>query len=142
MVGIITLTFEEDGKFGKDTKSYFKDIDKAKKCYMEAQLGIRKCAGPPDMEEMMMDKYRSREFEENLNIGLNNMEKSVMACSSDTINISNNITKNFTLIDERIRVGLLYSVDENKINDKKNKFNDLKNQFINNCECNTKKQST
>ena len=64
------------------------------------------------------------------------LQDSVKECNPNVIDITNNITKNLTLIKERERVGLLIKVNKEKINDYQTSLNDLKNEYIKRCMTN------
>lgn len=134
MTSTITLRIDEDDKIRKEAKTSFGTYEKANECYREGQLAIRKCSGP-SIEEMIARGTALRNLEEDLENSLNKLENSVSQCNTNTIDITNNIIKNLTIINERKRVGLLINVNQSKIDDFEKKFKYLKNEFVNKCDC-------
>ena len=137
MTNIITLRIDENDKNLKESTYPFGTHEKAKECYREGQLAIRKCAGP-DVEETIFRGNALRNLEEDLESSLNKLKKSISECNIDTVDIAGNITKNLTIINERKRVGLIINVNQPKMDDFEKEFKYLKNEFLNKCDCKTK----
>lgn len=137
MTSTITLTIDEDNNARKESKYPFGTYEKARECYRESQLAIRKCAGP-DVEEMIARGNALRNLEEDLEISLNKLKNSVSGCNINTVDIANDITKNLTIINERKRIGLLVDINQPKMDDFEKEFKYLKNEFRSKCDCKTK----
>lgn len=135
MTSTITLTIDENDNFRKESTFHFENYEKAKECYMEGKLAIRKCAGP-DVEEMIFRGNALRNIEEDLERLLSELRNSISGCNINAVDIANNITKNLTIISERKRVGLLINVDQS--DDFEKEFKYLKSEFKNKCDCKTK----
>ena len=137
MTSTITLKIDEDGKIKKESTYPFGTYGKARECYREGQLAIRKCAGQ-DVEEMIFKGNELRNLEEDLERSLSKLRNNVSECNVNTVDILDNITKNLTVISERKRVGLLINVNQPKIDDFEKELKYLKNEFKSKCDCKTK----
>lgn len=137
MTSTITLKIDEENKIHKEAIFPFGTYQEAKECYREGQLAIRKCTGS-NTDEMILRGNILRNLEEDLESSLNKLENSVSQCNTNTIDITNSITKNLTIINERKRVGLLIHINQSKMDDFEKRFKYLKNEFANKCDCKTK----